>query len=63
MPNFIKIEQLVAILALVLIGGCATLPKDFERPVSIAYTDTDDTRLGKGRLQERATHPGQSGFL
>jgi putative cardiolipin synthase len=63
MTNFIKIEHLVAILALLLIGGCATLPKDFARPASFAYTDTDDTLLGKARLHEKEAHPGQSGFL
>jgi putative cardiolipin synthase len=54
---------LMVILALFLVGGCATLPKDFERPVSYAYTDTDDTRFGKARRDERMAHPGQSGFL
>jgi putative cardiolipin synthase len=54
---------LVAILAVLLIGGCATLPKDFERPASYAYTDTDNTDFGKNRQDEKAAHPGQSGFL
>lgn len=54
---------LVAILTLILVGGCATLPKDFERPESYAYTDTDDTSFGKARRDERTAHPGQSGFL
>jgi putative cardiolipin synthase len=63
MSNFIKVEHLVAILALLLIGGCATLPKDFERPESFAYTDTDDTLLGKARLHEKEVHPGKSGFM
>jgi putative cardiolipin synthase len=46
-----------------MIGGCATLPKDFDRPVSHAYTDTNDTRLGKEHSVEMAAHPGQSGFF
>ena len=45
------------------IGGCSTLPKDFKRPASYAYTDTDDTRFGKVRNAEIRAHPGQSGFL
>ena len=31
-------------LIALLLHGCATLPKNFERPVSHAYADTDDTR-------------------
>ena len=54
---------LVAMLSLLLISGCATLPKDFERPESIAYTDTEDTRIGKDHRAEKAAHPGQSGYL
>jgi putative cardiolipin synthase len=49
--------------SLLLVGGCATLPKDFEKPESYAYTDTDDTRLGRARRAEMNAHPGQSGFL
>ena len=63
MFNLSKIIHLVAILALFLIGGCATLPKDFDRPESYAYTDTDDTSFGKARRDEMLAHPGQSGFL
>ena len=50
-------------LGMFLISGCATLPKDFERPASYAYTETSDTRLAKMRSEERAASPGQSGFL
>jgi putative cardiolipin synthase len=53
---------LVSALALLLISGCATLPENFQRPESYAYTDTDDTRLGKARHDEKLAHPGQSGF-
>ncbi|MGD8446313.1 MAG: phospholipase D family protein [Desulfobacterales bacterium] len=54
---------LLAILALTLIGGCATLPENFEKPESYAYTDTDDTRIGQARRDEINAHPGKSGFL
>ena len=55
-------------IALMLLGsllgyGCATLPKDFDRPISHAYTDTEDTHLGQTRRDEIATHPGQYGFF
>jgi putative cardiolipin synthase len=53
----------LVILALLLVGGCATLPEGFEKPESYAYTDTDDTRMGKARRDEINAHPGQSGFL
>ena len=52
----------MGVLTIFFVGGCATLPKDFERPVSYAYTDTDDTYLGKARKDEILAHPGQSGF-
>jgi cardiolipin synthase C len=51
------------ILNVFLVIGCATLPKDFERPVSNAYSDTDDTRLGQVQRNEKAPRPGQSGFF
>jgi putative cardiolipin synthase len=54
---------LLVILALLIVGGCATLPENFEKPESYAYTDTDDTPIGKARRDEINAHPGQSGFL
>lgn len=30
-----------------LLGACVSLPKNVERPVTTAYTDTDDTALGR----------------
>lgn len=63
MLKFNRIILLLALMAIFLIAGCATLPKDFERPVSYAFTDTGNTRLGKLIQNEKAAHPGQSGFL
>jgi putative cardiolipin synthase len=54
---------LLVILTLLIVGGCATLPEDFEKPESYAYTDTENTRLGQARRDEINAHPGQSGFL
>jgi putative cardiolipin synthase len=48
---------------LFLIGGCSTLPKDFDRPKSYAYTDTSDTHLARSLHDQMTAHPGQSGFL
>jgi putative cardiolipin synthase len=50
-------------LIALLLHGCATLPKNFERPVSHAVTDSDDTLIGILHRDEKAAHPGQSGFL
>jgi putative cardiolipin synthase len=58
-----SVIRLAAVLILVLISGCATLPKNFDRPPSYAFTDTDNTRLGKGRPDEMLEYPGQTGFL
>ena len=54
---------LLVILAMLIAGGCATLPENFEKPESYAYTDTDDTRIGQARRDEINAHPGKSGFL
>lgn len=58
-----RIIYLLVTIALIFFGGCATLPQDFERPVSHAFTNTSDTRIGKLRKGERDAHPEQSGFL
>ena len=56
------IVQLLTAVLILLIAGCATLPKDFDRPESYALTDTENTSFGKVRAKERAAHPGKSGF-
>jgi putative cardiolipin synthase len=56
------IVQLLTAVLILLIVGCATLPKDFDRPKSYALTDTENTSFGKVRAKERAAHPGKSGF-
>ena len=58
-----KFSLIVTILALFLMGGCASLPTDFERHESHAFMDTDDTRFGKAIQAEKPAHPNQSGFL
>jgi len=52
-----------AILALVSLGGCATLPENIDRPLSYAFTDTADTRLGIAFHNKSQSHTGQSGFM
>ena len=48
---------------LLTLSGCATLPENVERPVSHAFSETDDTLLGRSRRDEIRRHPGKSGFL
>jgi len=45
-----------------LLVGCASLPTQFERPVSTAFTDTQGTALGKDVARRQAGHGDQSGF-
>ncbi len=56
------IIHLSVAVAILMIVGCATLPKDFDRPESYALTDTENTVFGNARAKERAAHPGKSGF-
>jgi putative cardiolipin synthase len=51
------------ILGIFLISGCAALPKDFERPISYAYTETSDTRLARMRSAQGPASQEHSGFL
>lgn len=51
------------VFMLCLLVGCATLPTDFEKPVSYAYTDTDDTFLASSNLPQQLEHTEQSGFF
>ncbi len=50
-------------LVLLLIGGCATLPKDYPREQSQAWDLPQETTLGRMLVVETAQHPGMSGFL
>jgi putative cardiolipin synthase len=61
--NLTKIIIFSPLFTLLFISGCATLPQNFERPESHALTDTGDTHWGRLRQDERAAHPGQSGFI
>lgn len=63
MFTFRKTVAFVFLLTLLMISGCPTLPKGFERPESHAYTDTANTTYGKSVSDRAAAHPGKSGFL
>jgi len=49
-------------LVTVIMAGCATLPTDFERPVTHVLNDTANTGLGRTAHLKREEHPGKSGF-
>ena len=51
-----------AVAGAILLGGCATLPENVNRPESFAYADTGDTFFGREFADEIAEHPGESGF-
>lgn len=57
-----RITSCGLLLVLLLAGGCATLPENYDRPITYAYTDTDQTAFGKARRDEKEAHPGESGF-
>ena len=50
-------------LALTVFISCATLPRDVERSPSYAYTDTDNTALGRYYVTIKAAYPGKTGCL
>ena len=56
-----------ALLALVFglavaIGGCASLPRNIDRPQSTAYSDTSDTRLGRALAPLVKANAGKTGI-
>ncbi len=52
----------ILVFIVFVLGGCATLPTDFERLESHAYSDTENTRFGKLISPRAMVHPGESGF-
>lgn len=51
------------VLAVALLGGCATIDFDYPRQASAAPGDTDDTRLGVSAAEYSDSRPaGESGF-
>jgi putative cardiolipin synthase len=54
---------ILAGLTSLLIIGCASLPKDYDRQSSTAFKQPETTYLGKFFAKTMAQHPGQSGYL
>jgi len=49
-------------VVLMVLTGCATLPKDYPREPSQAWDRPQETKLGRAITTEEARHPGTSGF-
>jgi len=62
MPGQIKSFRGFAAAALLLIGGCASLPSNIERSESHAFQGTATTRLGQVSQTALKSHPGDSSF-
>lgn len=51
-----------AMIAVIMVCGCASLPKDIKRNESHTLRDTESTRLGQIAQPMLKAHPGKSGF-
>ncbi|MBM2769482.1 phospholipase D family protein [Burkholderia anthina] len=51
-----------AILSLLMLAACASLPPQADRAPTHAFADTGNTRLGVAFRQQAAAHPGQDAF-
>lgn len=54
--------RIVVLISILLAGGCATLPQNVERPVSTAYTDTEETFIGRRVAEEGRDRGEMSGY-
>ena len=54
---------MLALVTLMLVGCATTLPKDYERPVSTALSDPEETELGRIFHNDISAHPGRSGVV
>jgi putative cardiolipin synthase len=56
------VRALLGFVAVLLLGGCAGLPKLDSRTASSALTDTAETRLGRSVQAQAQAHPDRSGI-
>ena len=54
---------LTGILVCVVIAGCSTLPKGYQRSESYAFNDTQDTYLGEFYAKKLGSYAGKSGVM
>ena len=57
------LQTCFVLICLALLSGCATIDLDYPRTKSTAYTDTDDTQLGRAVSEHKSSQPGESGFF
>ena len=62
-PTNTTLQRWSLLLALLVLGGCSSLPTGFQRTASHALADTHTTTLGRVIATKADQHPGQSGFL
>ncbi len=62
LTHFSTRRLVFVVLNILLLSGCATLPEVVDRPVTRAYTDTNDTLIGEKLASRKLTNSGQSGF-
>jgi putative cardiolipin synthase len=53
----------ICLVFLIFVSACASLPTNFEKPVSYAYSDTDNTALAMFRRGEKDAQSEESGFI
>jgi len=53
---------LLAVLGMLVLAGCATVPKDYPRTPSTAFQAHESTTVGREVAALAAQHPGESGF-
>lgn len=56
-------RRVIVLILVFMLHACATLPQDVERPVSNAFSASDQTTLGQLALQAAQSHNGSSGFF
>ena len=56
------LASLTLVLWTLTLVGCATLPKNFERPISVALPEPHMNDLGRYVEAEAKANPGKSGF-
>ncbi len=57
-----SLRRFVAIAALGVFSGCASVDFDYPKPESTVLTDTDDTYLAEQFRGVADQHPGKAGF-
>jgi putative cardiolipin synthase len=52
----------IALVLILLAGGCAKIPKDYAGEPSFAWDRPQETRFGRELVKDIGDHPGRSGF-